>query len=50
MMTISPSTDPRHAELLAKVSDAVRLAEELSLMKVAVRLEQARLILTSPRG
>jgi hypothetical protein len=48
-MTNLSSTDARRTELLAKVIDAVRLAEELSLTRVAVRLEQARLLLVPPR-
>jgi|GEM_PF-5015278 len=45
-MTEHPSTSSRLQILQKMVTDAVRLADELALNDVAVRLEQARILLT----
>ena len=46
-MTDSKATDHRVEQLMAMVIDSVHLADELKLSEVAVRLEQARLLLVN---
>jgi len=44
-MTQGIESDHRIEQLTTMVTEAVRLADELALMPVAVRLEQARILL-----
>jgi|CoawatStandDraft_6_1074263.scaffolds.fasta_scaffold76671_1 hypothetical protein len=49
-MTTTDLADARVAQLRAMVTNAMRLADELALPEVAVRLEQARILLANQPG
>lgn len=49
-MTTTQDVTTRLEQLRTAVSDAVQLADQLSLPEVAVRLEQARLLLVKIAG
>lgn len=49
-MPDSPVPDPRRTKLAELLVEALALSDELHLSAVALRLEQARLLLLNPAG